>query len=187
MSIDYNSKPINEMRRKDRGKDDHSIKQYLKAAPFAFISTMDEHQPFINSNTFVFDEANHCIYFHTSPHGRLKHNIQQNNKTCLSTAEMGRLLPAKVAKEMSVEYKSVVVFGTTALIEDLEEAKSALQKLNDKYFPHLKPGEDYRPITDYEVEHVSTFKLSIENWSGKQKEEASEFDGAFSYPYSVNK
>lgn len=181
MTNAYKNKPINEMRRKDRGKDEEWIKQYLHNAPFAFISSAIDNQPFINVNTYVYDEENHCIYFHTAEHGRLKDNIEKNSKSCLSIAEMGRLLPAKVAKEMSVEYKSVVVFGDVQLIKDLKKAKAALQMLNDKYFPHLKPGEDYRPITDYEVEHVTTFKLIIESWSGKQKEETADFEGAFNY------
>ncbi len=182
MSTDYNSKPVNEMRRKDRGKDDEWIKQYLHEAPFAFISTAAKDQPFINTNTFVYDEDNNCIYFHTSSHGRLKHNIEQNNKACLSVAEMGRLLPAKVAREFSVEYKSVVVFGNIKIIDNTDSAKEALQKLNDKYFPHLEPGKDYRPITDEEVKGVTTYQLSIESWSGKQKAESSDFEDAFYYP-----
>jgi nitroimidazol reductase NimA-like FMN-containing flavoprotein (pyridoxamine 5'-phosphate oxidase superfamily) len=181
MKNDFDTKPINEMRRKDRSKDDEWIKKYLKKAPFAFISSTVDDQPFINSNTFVYEENSNCIYFHTSQHGRLKHNIEKNNKACLSIAEMGRLLPARIAKEFSVEYKSVVVFGYIEEVEDLEHGKKALQLLNEKYFPHLKPGDDYRPVTDHEVEHVSTFKFVIESWSGKQKVEPDDFKGAFNY------
>jgi nitroimidazol reductase NimA-like FMN-containing flavoprotein (pyridoxamine 5'-phosphate oxidase superfamily) len=96
---------------------------------------------------------------------------------------MGRLLPAGVALEFSVEYASVVVFGHGSVVDSEEEAKHALQMFLDKYFPHLKKGQDYRPITEEEVNRTSVFKISIEEWSGKKKSERSDYPGAFLYRF----
>ena len=41
--------------------------------------------------------------------------------------------------------------------------------LLDKYFPDLKPGKDYRPITPEEISRTSVFAIEIEAWSGKEK------------------
>ena len=177
----YKNKPINEMRRRDRAKDDEWIKQFLNTAPFAAIATLHGEQPFINNNIFVYDESENCIYFHTSKEGRLRYNITENTKVCLSAAEMGRLLPADVALEFSVEYKSVVVFGNVEVIEDEEKAKSALQKLMDKYFPNHKPGRDYREIISEEIKRTAVYKINIESMSGKEKKVEENFPGAFLY------
>ena len=59
---------------------------------------------------------------------------------------VGRLLPADTAMEFGVEYASVVAFGTVRLLTESAEATRALQFLLDRYFPHMKPGEDYRQI-----------------------------------------
>ena len=52
--------------------------------------------------------------------------------------------------------------------------------LLDKYAPHLKPGIDYRPTTDEELHRTAVYRIDIETWSGKQKEVAEDFPGAFS-------
>ena len=181
MPIKYDKAPINQMRRKDRAKEESWVKEYLKQAPFAAISTLHGDQPFINNNIFIYDENENCIYLHTSKEGRLRYNVSNETKVCLSVAEMGRLLPADTALEFSVEYKSVVVFGEIEVIENEELAKKALQKLMNKYFPNHIPGKDYREIIPEEIKRTAVFKINIEAVSGKEKKVEDDFAGAFLY------
>ena len=95
---------------------------------------------------------------------------------------MGRLLPASEALEFSVEYAGFTAFGTGRVVEEEHEARTALQMLLDKYAPHLKPGEDYRPITDEEIARTAVYRIDIETWSGKQKEVEADFPGAYDLP-----
>jgi len=95
---------------------------------------------------------------------------------------MGRLLPAPTALEFSVEYSGVTVFGRGRVVTDPVEAKGALQKLLDKYAPHLEPARDYRATTDAELARTAVYRIDIETWSGKQKAVAAEFPGAFEVP-----
>jgi len=92
---------------------------------------------------------------------------------------MGRLLPATTAMEFGVEYESVVVFGQVIILENPVEARHALQRLLDKYFPHLRPGVDYRPIIEEELNITSVYRLDIDGWSGKVDKAEPEFPGAF--------
>jgi hypothetical protein len=94
---------------------------------------------------------------------------------------MGRLLPADEALEFSVEYAGVTVFGCASVIADEAEAGRALQRLLDKYAPHLRPGVDYRPPTAEEIKRTATYRLQIESWSGKRKVVAEDFPGAYQY------
>jgi nitroimidazol reductase NimA-like FMN-containing flavoprotein (pyridoxamine 5'-phosphate oxidase superfamily) len=82
---------------------------------------------------------------------------------------MGRLLPAETAIEFSTEYASVTVFGNARIADDASEQRHGLQGLLDKYFSHLRPGENYSPITDAELQRTSVFAIEIEAWSGKHK------------------
>jgi nitroimidazol reductase NimA-like FMN-containing flavoprotein (pyridoxamine 5'-phosphate oxidase superfamily) len=54
-------------------------------------------------------------------------------------------------------------------LEDPAAKERALQGLLDKYFPDLKPGVDYRPITPEELDETAVFAVDIEAWSGKRK------------------
>ena len=49
----------------------------------------------------------------------------------------------------------------------------------EKYAPHLKAGEDYRPVAPEEVIRTSVIRIDIEAWSGKEKAEAEDFPGAY--------
>ena len=144
--------PRTDMRRKDRAvEDDAWIRRFLAESPEGILATVDGDQPFVHVNTFVYDEATHAIYLHTAGKGRLRTNIEANPKVSFCSSRMGRLLPADTAREFSVEYESVIIFGRASILTDLELAKEKMQLLLDKYFRHLKPGTDYRPITDTEI------------------------------------
>jgi len=182
MPKDYSTLPLTHVRRSDRAVDDEAwIKDFLHRAAVGMLATVHDEQPFINSNLYVYDEARHCIYTHTARVGRTRANAEQHQKVCFSIMEMGRLLPAEEALEFSVEYAGVVVFGDIQVVEDPREAKEALQILLDKYAPHLKPGEDYRPPIDEELARTSVFRIDIREWSGKKKEVADGFPGAYHY------
>lgn len=184
MPHDYAARGRAEVRRRDRAvEDDAWIAGLLRRAPMAFLATAPGGQPFINSNLFVYDEGRHVIYMHTARYGRTRANIEAEERVCLSVGEMGRLLPAEVALEFSVEYAGVAVFGRGSVVTDEAEAAHGLQLLLDKYFPHLLPGEHYRPTTAEELARTAVYRIAIEEWSGKRKAVAEDFPGAFRYPH----
>lgn len=182
MPKSYLDQPYTAVRRSDRAiTDDDWIRAFLHRAAVGYLATAHNGQPFINSNLFVYDEAAHVIYMHTANVGRTQANVAAEARVCFSASEMGRLLPAAEALEFSVEYKGVVVFGTAVLLTDPAEAEHGLQLLLDKYAPHLRPGRDYRPITAAELKRTAVYRITINQWSGKQKQVADDFPGAFWY------
>lgn len=182
MTKDYTALPLTHMRRNDRAVTDEAwIRAMLHNAAVGTLATAHDNQPFLNSNLFVYDETAHAIYVHTASTGRTRSNIEHNPQVCFTVFEMGRLLPAAVALEFSVEYSGVVVFGRTSIVENETEATDALQQLLDKYAPHLTAGEDYRPPVPEELKRTTVFKIAIDDWSGKRKAVAADFPGAFVY------
>lgn len=187
MSINYAKRPYNDVRRTDREvSDEQWIRSFLHRAAFGHMATVYDGQPFINSNLFAYDEDTHAIYLHTARVGRTQANVMASERVCFTVSEMGRLLPADVALEFSVEYAGVMVFGTAVLVDDPQEKEHGLQLLLDKYAPHLRPGRDYRSITAEELQRTAVFRISIEQWSGKKKEVAADFPGAFFYEEVVD-
>lgn len=181
MPRDYADLPRTHVRRNDRAVDDDGwIRATLHSAALGHLATVHEGQPFINSNLFVYDEEANAIFMHTARRGRTRANVEGEEYVCFTVSEMGRLLPADVALEFSVEYRSVVVFGRATIVDDEAEAARALQQLLDKYFPHLEPGRDYRPPVPEELKRTSVYRIAIDDWSGKKKE-VDDFPGAFHY------
>ncbi len=182
MPKDYATTPRTQIRRSDRAVNDEAwMKALLQRAPIGILATVHNGQPFLNSNLFIYDETEHAIYMHTARTGRTRANVEIDERVCFSVYEMGRLLPAATALNFSVEYASVVIFGTASLISDKKQATDALHLLLDKYAPHLQRGQDYREVVPEELIRTSVYRISIEEWSGKKKEAPADFPGAYIY------
>lgn len=173
---------LGEVRRRDRSKSDAWIRSFLARAPFGFLATVFRGRPFINSNLFVYVEADHAIYMHSSRLGRTGSILRWSTAVTFSTAMVGRILPAPRARSFSVEYASVVVFGRVRLLTEEAEQRAALQHLLERYAPHLRSGRDYEPISDDDVHRTAVYRLDIEDWSGKENVADSDFPGAFEIP-----
>jgi uncharacterized protein len=182
MTAELASQPLNQVRRQDRVVlDDAWIAGMLQRAPYGALATASDGQPFVKPTLFVFDVAAHVIYLHGAREGRTAANLQSNHRVCFTVSEMGRVLPADRAKGFSLEYSGVVVFGTMTIIENEEEARQVMQLLLDKYAPHLRPGENYQPMTSEELGMTNVYRMKIEQWSGKKREADTDFPGAYRF------
>ena len=171
MPRDYNltaQPPTAGQRLPEYARDEEWMRAFLRAAQIGRVATLWDDQPFVTPSTFWYDEANRRIIFHSNLAGRVRANLERNPKVCLEASEVGRLLPSNVALEFSLQYRSVMVFGTVRILESDEEKRAALTGLLEKYFPKMKPGREYRPITEKELKRTSVYELKIESWSGKE-------------------
>lgn len=78
------------------------------------------------------------------------------------------MLPSNAALEFSTQYRSVMVFGKVEIVLDDTEKQRFLEKLIAKYFPDVRPGLEYRPITQKELDRTTVYAIRIESWSGKE-------------------
>jgi nitroimidazol reductase NimA-like FMN-containing flavoprotein (pyridoxamine 5'-phosphate oxidase superfamily) len=160
--------PTAQQRLPEHTRDDQWTREFLRRAEIGYVGTRWEDQPFVTPTNFWFDEQNRRIIFHSNLSGRLRANLDRHPKVCFVASEVGRILPSNVALEFSVQYRSVMVFGTVSVLQDPQEARQALVGLIGKYFPGMKPGAEYRPITDKELQRTAVYALQIESWSGKE-------------------
>jgi len=163
-----NQAPNAYQRRPHLTQDDTWIRGFLKEAQIGHIATAVDGQSFINPTTFWYDEENHQVVFHSNVAGRVRSNIESNPKVSLEASEVGRLLPSNVAIEFSLQFRSVVIFGTARIINNPDEAKKLLYGLIHKYFPTMSVGKEYREITEKELRATTIYIIKIEEWSGKE-------------------
>jgi nitroimidazol reductase NimA-like FMN-containing flavoprotein (pyridoxamine 5'-phosphate oxidase superfamily) len=160
--------PIAFQRRPHLTRDGEWIRAFLKEAKVGHVATSLHDQPFLTPTTFWYDEENHQIVFHSNVAGRIRSNIESNPKVSMEASELGKLLPSNVALEFSLQFRSVVIFGTARIISDPVEARKMLYGLISKYFPKMTAGREYREITDKELRATSIYAIKIEAWSGKE-------------------
>jgi uncharacterized protein len=158
------------------------IQDFLLHAPFGVIAFIQDDQPYLHTNLFVYETERGVIYMHSGLEGRMPAAASKGLPACFTVVEMGRLLPASKAISFDVEYASVVAFGQLTILSDQEQRRHGLQLLLDKYAPHLKAGIDYRPIQPEELDKTVVYQFVIDSWSGKLNQEDKDFRGAYYYP-----
>ena len=169
MPREYSDQPPTAFQRlPEYQREDEWIRAFLRESKVGHIASARDEQPFLNPTTFWFDEENHQIIFHSNITGRIRSNIEANPKVCFESSELGRLLPSNVALEFSLQFRSVVVFGTARLITEAGEARRVLYGLIHKYFPKMTPGHEFRAMTEKELKRTSVYAIQIEQWSGKE-------------------
>jgi nitroimidazol reductase NimA-like FMN-containing flavoprotein (pyridoxamine 5'-phosphate oxidase superfamily) len=158
----------NTQRRPQNALDDAATRALLETLEIGHIATAWGEQPFINPTTFWYDAEVHAIYFHSNLVGRMRANAEHNRRVCFEASRFGRFLPSNVALEFSVQYESVVVFGEIDVVQDNNQKRRALSGLLGKYFPAMRAGEEYRPITEPELKRTSVYAIAVKRWSGKR-------------------
>ncbi|WP_027480885.1 pyridoxamine 5'-phosphate oxidase family protein [Deinococcus pimensis] len=160
--------PLTRQRRPANRRDDDWVRAFLARATVAHVATRWDDQPFVTPTTFWYDAERHELTFHSNVVGRVRANSERHDAVCVEVSEFGHLLPSNDAIEMSIQYRSVMVFGRARLLTDPDEARRALTGLVGKYFPDLRVGEEIRPIPDEHLRLTSVYAVAVDAWSGKE-------------------
>lgn len=107
------------------------------------------------------------LLLHGSVVSRLVNSLSEGLPCCVTVTHLDGLVLARSAFHSSMNYRSVMVFGTARLISDPEEKQRALDALVE----HLAPGrlEELRPSSRKELNATSILCLPIETFSIKSR------------------
>lgn len=140
------------------------LRNLLKAGKYATIAMCRDNEPYIVTLSCGYDEKNNCLYFHTALKGLKLGFIKDNPNVCATVIEDGGYEKDQCAHR----YFSVVMWGTMAIVDGLEEKKHALEVL----LHHLE--EDPDPIRQRNIRNdaayngVAILKLAITHLTGKK-------------------
>jgi nitroimidazol reductase NimA-like FMN-containing flavoprotein (pyridoxamine 5'-phosphate oxidase superfamily) len=160
-------------RRPHNRRDDPWIREMLGRVRIGRVATVWQSEdgrpfPFITPLAFAYRPETHDLVYHTNITGRLWANTLQGHPATLEASEIGALLPSNSPLELSVQYRSVIAFGTARVLTDPQEARAALTVLSERLFPDLCIGRQTRPILEGDLARTSVYSLAIERWSGKE-------------------
>ena len=105
------------------------------------------------------------LYIHGSQASRMLRTLSQGIDVCVTVTLIDGLVLARSAFHHSINYRSVVVFGKAALIEDADEKNTALFAFSE----HVIPGRwnDVRQPTTEELKLTSVLALELTEASAK--------------------
>ena len=105
------------------------------------------------------------LYLHGSAASRMLRTLEKGVPVCATATLVDGLVLARSAFHHSVNYRSVVVFGTATLTEPGDETAKALELFTEK----LVPGRwaDVRPPTRQELKGTKVLSLPLDEASAK--------------------
>jgi uncharacterized protein len=153
------------LRRKPaRGSHDRAVVEaILDEALVCHVSFVVDGEPFVIPTTFV--RVGDRIVVHGAVASRMLKTIAAGVEVCVAVTLLDGLVLAKTAFHHSVNYRSVVIFGTALPIDDPHEKRRALMALIEKVQPGR--GDDCRPPNDKELAATSVLSLPIDECSAK--------------------
>jgi len=120
------------MRRAEKEITDRAlIDAVLHKAEVLRLALVDQGEPYIVPLMFGYDGRR--LVFHSAREGRKIDILRINPRVCFECEVDVALQPADSVCSWSVEYRSVIGYGTARFLEDPEEKRQALELLMDHY------------------------------------------------------
>lgn len=162
---DYQKTERNQVKRvPKRGKYDHeTINKILDDGFLCHVGFDLGEQPFVIPTLYA--RIDDSIIIHGSSISRMLKNIENGVKVCITVTLVDGIVLARSAFHHSMNYRSVVAFGTGKLIEDEAEKLEALKAVSDNILK-LR-WEDSRQPTTNELNVTSVLKIKIDEASAK--------------------
>ncbi len=123
----------------------------------------------IDEQTFViptgYARTGDNLLIHGSQASRMMRAMAWEIQVCATVTLIDGLVLARSAFHHSMNYRSVVIFGTAKVIQDKEEKLEALRALTEHIIPNR--WQDVRPPNEKEMKATMVLSLPIEEASAK--------------------
>jgi uncharacterized protein len=151
-------------RRAQRGNYDRPvIHQILDEGLICHVGFVVEGQPFVIPTAY--GRMDDQIYIHGSPMSRMLRSLQQGIEVCITVTLLDGLVLARSAFHHSMNYRSVVIFGTARLVETSAEKMAGLKAFTEHIIRDR--WSEVRPPTAAELAGTLVLALSLQEASAK--------------------
>jgi len=147
-----------------RGSHDFKLAcEMLDAGKICHVGFSLDEQPYVLPMAYA--RMGDQLLIHGSIASRLMKNLADGLRSCITVTHFDGLVYARSTFNSSMNYRSVMVFGTARPILDADEKRQSIQVLVD----HLMPGRraELRKSTIKELNATSMLALPIETFSVK--------------------
>lgn len=138
----------------------------LDAGFLAHVGFQMNGQPFVIPTLYGREEDN--LYLHGSAASRMMGELETGVPACVTVTLVDGIVLARSAFHHSMNYRSVVAFGTARKIEGASRKMHALRVISE----HLMPGRwnDVRTPTEKELKATTVLEFSIAEASAKVRQ-----------------
>jgi uncharacterized protein len=147
-----------------RGRyDQETVYQILDSAFVCHVGFSVDGLPYVIPTNY--GRSGETLYLHGSAASRMLKTLSAGVPVCVTVTHVDGLVLARSAFHHSVNYRSVVIFGTTRLVDDPAEKMEALRIFTE----HVMKGrwDDVRQPTEQELKATTVLALPLEEVSAK--------------------
>lgn len=157
------------------------IREFLTGQETGVLGLIDDETPHLVTQLFVYDDDDGAIFMHGAQAGRAYGLVEDGDRprASFTTSEKGRYIPADEPVNFTVEYSSVVAYGTIELLTGEAKKRRVLEQFMEKYAPQLTEGEDYKEMAEESIGRTAVYRFDVESWSGKKGWKDPETPGAY--------
>lgn len=149
------------MRRKDKEiTEKKEIEEIVKKATICRVGLSVRGEPYVFPVNYGYQTD--CLYFHSAKDGQKIEMMKENPRVCFQMDTDVEILPADIACDWSIKYRSVIGFGKAELLDSPEEKKHALKTIMSQY-----SDQEYS-FTEESLESVCIVCIRIERMTGKK-------------------
>ncbi len=143
--------------------DRETIYQILDEALICHVGFVEKEQPYVIPTNFA--RLGDALVLHGSKTSRLLKNIGAGHPVCVEVTLMDGLVLARSVFHHSINYRSVVIFGTGGIIVEEQEKLAALEAITE----HILPGRwrEARLPNRKEMNATSVVSIKIDEASAK--------------------
>jgi uncharacterized protein len=140
-----------------------AIYKIIDQALICHVGFEQQGQPFVIPT--IHTRSGDTIYLHGATVSRMLQHIQAGNPLCVEITLLDGIVFARSVFHSSMNYRSVVLFGTGRLVDSDDEKLRALEAL----IKHVAPGrwEEARKPNQKELASTSVVAIQIESASAK--------------------
>jgi uncharacterized protein len=148
----------------ERGHYDHAtVHAILDAGLIAHIGYLIDGRPFVTPTAYWRD--GNRLFWHGSAASRMLRMQEDGAPVCVTVTHVDGLVLARSGFNSSINYRSVMAFGTARLLDDSAEIDRQL----DRFMERVSPGRNatLRPNHAKELKATSVIWMEIEEASAK--------------------
>jgi hypothetical protein len=140
-----------------------TVYQILDEGLVCHVGFVVDGQPFVIPTAY--GRVEDKLYIHGSPASRMLRSLQEGIPVCITVTLIDGLVLARSAFHHSMNYRSVVIFGTASIVSNPEEKLEALHAFTE----HVVPGrwEEVRQPSRSELTGTLVLSLPLVEASAK--------------------
>lgn len=142
--------------------DRETVYAILDAGLICHVGYVIDGQPYVTPTSYW--REGEQVYWHGSSASQMLRHLTQGVPVCFTVTHLDGLVLARSGFHHSINYRSVMAFGTAELVPEREKLEAL-----DRFVDHVLPGRnaDIRRPTKQEVKATTVLRMTLDEVSAK--------------------